>query len=828
MEYVPGGDLGKLIAEEGPYPEDMVQTMSRQLVNALAYLHANNITHRDVKPDNILIHSHNPLEVKLTDFGLSKMVESEQTFLRTFCGTLLYCAPEVYTEYVEYDDKGFRNRGKKMRRIPGQRYNHAVDIWSLGGVIFYSSTGAPPYPTKSGISPSELLHRVMTTDLDTRPLLEYGVSNVGIDFLQGMLQRRPENRSTLDELDEHPWLGGVGATIAASQSYDVITDDEDLGAEPSQFRNGGYEEDRVSDSMGEESEKENGHQLPNSRMPRLFGEVGASAIGSSGVIPEDFLNLPHASTSIDRTEILDSHEDADELDSEDSSTSMNRSKNCINNQTTVSIAQNQSADQLQSLVEDVASQSLGDNRTARQNLPPHLSTRSLDVSTSKRKPPSTDTSDEFDGDIPQGKPGIKRLKSDLSLDGPPDMMDEFKLLACMPPIKRLGSGRQIDRPVRKATFWEQDRTTWHFQYPEMTQLQHDAFTQAARERGEDFAPGRSPLWPLAMKYFPPTPTHELPSASNLRDTAMTDGFIEFPPTAAPMDQDSIPDTLPPDMRIVPVQLDGATNRALGMLESLPDSCLSISFPLTDTLVSFGRGPENTQVFEPKTESRVPKYALKIILWRDGYDPSKDPSKVAPPWQPESPEDPDLYSFWISTKASLGIHVNGYMLPSSDSKNHNSPSQYWTRLHDGDELLIWGNPDPARSHQTKLVFRCLWGASMEARGENRQLEMADRSTAQKLDSASAKTEKRVRETIEKRRKAEESKAEDVKRERLVERERERSRIFEAKRLEAIDFLQSRGMLSSRRGSPASMPPTTFAGGRMQTMRPSPEKDTSHLV
>src|SRR5690606_18051766 len=129
MEYVKIGDLGKMISDEGPFPEDVVQVMAKQLLGALEYLHKNNITHRDVKPDNILINSLDPIDVKLTDFGLSKMVDSEQTFLRTFCGTLLYCAPEVYNEYAEYDDNGIRNRGQKARRMPGQRYNHAVDIW---------------------------------------------------------------------------------------------------------------------------------------------------------------------------------------------------------------------------------------------------------------------------------------------------------------------------------------------------------------------------------------------------------------------------------------------------------------------------------------------------------------------------------------------------------------------------------------------------------------------------------------------------------------------------------------------------------------------------
>ncbi|KAM3447862.1 hypothetical protein MY3296_008317 [Beauveria thailandica] len=97
--------LCKLIADNGPLTERTTQVLSVQLLAVLRYLQNFNITHRDIKPDNILINSLEPLEVKLTDFGLSKMIDSDQTFLRTFCGTLLYCPPEVYTEYLEYDDK---------------------------------------------------------------------------------------------------------------------------------------------------------------------------------------------------------------------------------------------------------------------------------------------------------------------------------------------------------------------------------------------------------------------------------------------------------------------------------------------------------------------------------------------------------------------------------------------------------------------------------------------------------------------------------------------------------------------------------------------------
>ncbi|KAF7546195.1 hypothetical protein G7Z17_g8597 [Cylindrodendrum hubeiense] len=836
MEYIPGGDLGKLISDEGVLNEGVVRLMSQQLLGALGYLHVNNITHRDVKPDNILIKSLDPIDIKLTDFGLSKMVDSEQTFLRTFCGTLLYCAPEVYTEYAEYDDNGVRSRGKKVRRMPGQRYNHAIDIWSLGGVLFYSMTGSPPYPVKGGISYSELLHKIMTSRLNITPLQRYGVSEQAVDFLCRMLQRRPENRATVAELDGHPWLAGSGLSVEASQSFDEITDDEDMVGNFSQFQPHHYEEDRVSDSMGEESEKENTFG-PHTQPPRLFGEVGVSAIGSSGVIPEDFLNLQASNPSIGETEILG--EDVDEAyQSDDSVAPKGRPRRTISRQTTISIAQNQSADQLQSLVEEVASQSLGGNESIVQNLaPPNYSMQSSDFNTSKRRPRSHDTSDEFDEYAPPGKPTMKRLKSEGNMDTlSNDLIEEYKLLARMPQITRSGSGRQIDPPYQKRAFWTQDRKTWHLDYPEMTQLQHDAFSLAVRERTEEFAPGRTPLWDLALKYFPPVPKGQSREGQDatprevLRqdDQDMSDDPMEFPPTAAPVEFDQIPDTLTPNAHIVvPIQDDMLNKRAIGIFEYHPDSSIQgKSFPVTDSLVSFGRGLENTEVFQPRTESRVPKYAFKMMLWKDGqgYDPAKDPLKATPPWHGESKDDPNAYSFYISTKATLGIHLNGFLLASTESKNHGGPARIWTQVYNGDTLLVWGTPEP--QNQTKLTFKCFWGASSRSRGENKTLQVAPSYLAQQLDAACLKTEKRIRDVAEKKKKVDEANAEQQDRIKFVEREREKSRLFEAKRLEAVSYLLSRQPQSSRRGSPASAPPTSHAGRTllMPLSRISPDKET----
>lgn len=110
MEYVPGGDLTVYINSGTAMAEYMGQSVAYQICQALDYLHKSNITHRDIKPDNILIETEDPLVVKLSDFGLSKVITNEDTILKTFCGTILYCAPEIYPGYDRYKSGLSRKR----------------------------------------------------------------------------------------------------------------------------------------------------------------------------------------------------------------------------------------------------------------------------------------------------------------------------------------------------------------------------------------------------------------------------------------------------------------------------------------------------------------------------------------------------------------------------------------------------------------------------------------------------------------------------------------------------------------------------------------------
>ncbi|KAJ5404442.1 hypothetical protein N7509_004313 [Penicillium cosmopolitanum] len=307
MEYVPMGELSTYLSSQGKIQEDMVRTIARQLLRALHYLHRRRITHRDIKPDNILIASLDPLRVKLSDFGLSKVTQ-EETFLKTFCGTLLYCAPEVYPDYETYR----RGDARKRRRVGDPQ---AVDMWSLGAVLYHILAGVPPYSGRAEDRGQHMLRCIMETDADYDILRREGVSESGIEFVAQLLNRDPFCRPTERDCFQHPWIAEVedvdqyeddDILAEVREGLSVIGEDEELDASQLSLADDqGYtyagegEESSSSEALAKRPRLEqipteikypslpniesfqDGQVVAEQQARRLFGEVTSSALRSS-------------------------------------------------------------------------------------------------------------------------------------------------------------------------------------------------------------------------------------------------------------------------------------------------------------------------------------------------------------------------------------------------------------------------------------------------------------------------------------------------------------------------------------------------------------------
>ncbi|KAB2344145.1 serine/threonine protein kinase [Actinomadura rudentiformis] len=183
--YAPDGNLRGLMA--GPLPAEAVTRIVGQLSAGLAALHRVGIVHRDLKPENVLIMSADPLQVAITDFGLSKVLDQSVVFASS-SRTLAYAAPESLSGQV----------------------SPARDWWSLGMIVRELLTGRPPF---MGLSETAVVDH-----LATRPVPADEVPDPRFRLLcQGLLTRDPRRRWTDSEVTE--WLNGGAPPVAPEAAH---------------------------------------------------------------------------------------------------------------------------------------------------------------------------------------------------------------------------------------------------------------------------------------------------------------------------------------------------------------------------------------------------------------------------------------------------------------------------------------------------------------------------------------------------------------------------------------------------------------------------------
>jgi serine/threonine protein kinase len=126
MDFIQGQRLDQIIAQGEQISEEKVLEWTRQLMEALAYCHAEGVIHRDVKPQNVIITSQG--QAILVDFGLAKLVDPDNPRTRTVMrglGTPEYAPPEQYDTQRGYTDP-------------------RTDIYSLGATLYHALVGEPP------------------------------------------------------------------------------------------------------------------------------------------------------------------------------------------------------------------------------------------------------------------------------------------------------------------------------------------------------------------------------------------------------------------------------------------------------------------------------------------------------------------------------------------------------------------------------------------------------------------------------------------------------------------------------------------------------------
>ncbi|KAH8429690.1 serine/threonine-protein kinase [Aspergillus melleus] len=654
MEYVPGGELSTYLQSSGKIHEDMVKVIARQMLHALQYLHKRKITHRDIKPDNILISSLDPLRVKLSDFGLSKVVQ-EETFLKTFCGTLLYCAPEVYPEYEHYR----RGEVRKRRRLgdPPPKtspYDQSVDMWSFGAVLYHVLAGTPPYIGRGDDRGAQMLRNIMTSEADFDLLLKEDVSVAGVDFVARLLNRVPQDRPKERECFQHRWIADVpdvdeyedddgqysGAEMLSDIGEDLedeldasqlsIHDDED--AEDPEEEDGDLAQSKRP-RIEEPSTDIRYPSLPNiesvkepqagddSTPRRLFGEINRSALQSShalGADPADF-------EGDDNFSIHDFISSAGE-----SIISDGKSLNSV-----LSLPDNPIAGSAPSLM-------------GAENLVGQLNMNSTwHPGTSTNRPPAVGA--------PAQPASNRPIANDVS--EAPGFAGEGDDTP-----KASKFSRRIELPI-----------------PDTASERSSPETVAQNTKG---SPGGSQSASDEIFDIELTNTIDAQTGQQLPDLQERK---DRDPSSEPIPEHAL--TGIPRVIIQPHQ----ERPLLGKLTSLPGSIFDLTIRLEDRMTSWGRGPQATVCHPDPMDTRIPAYALEVTFWAPAIE-----NRIAAgqAWTTV----PNVMAI-LSTKTRKCIWVNGTELRRGSEGNSGREAFNFGKLYTGDVITIY-------QHRNKFLrFEC---------------------------------------------------------------------------------------------------------------------------
>ena len=198
LEYAAGGELYYHMEKRGKIPVEEARLYLAEIALAIDYLHSIGIIYRDLKPENILLDGDG--HIKLTDFGLSKEVENNNT-TSTICGTTEYLAPEM---------------------ILRQPYTYSIDWWSLGILTYEMLTEGNPF---LGDNRGKTLQNIVKAV----PQFPPGMPDDAIELTKALLTKDPKLRPGFSKIKKMKFFSSLNWEDVYNKKYTPLFIPESVG-----------------------------------------------------------------------------------------------------------------------------------------------------------------------------------------------------------------------------------------------------------------------------------------------------------------------------------------------------------------------------------------------------------------------------------------------------------------------------------------------------------------------------------------------------------------------------------------------------------------------
>lgn len=186
QEFMRGHTLSQLLHEYPILPEPHARIIMRDLFRGLSYIHAKNIVHRDIRPENMFLSAERfPLEVAIGDFGYSNFVEEQRVnseVLTSMIGTVSYMATEI------------------VRKL---KHGAPADMWSAGVVLYQILSGDMPF---RGRTDRDIFNAVRSAKFEMKGPAWNNISEQAKSLVRQLLQPNPHKRISAIAALQHSWF----------------------------------------------------------------------------------------------------------------------------------------------------------------------------------------------------------------------------------------------------------------------------------------------------------------------------------------------------------------------------------------------------------------------------------------------------------------------------------------------------------------------------------------------------------------------------------------------------------------------------------------------